>query len=470
MEEMILTENTAMPVKSEDGFKNRVIFGAAIITAVLFCLCFRGNEVRAGLSSLVFFNAAGIGGLLALKMLGALKNKRGMLIMPVIFALSCFNAYFEYSYYNIFNCIAFFVLFTCMMLKCAGLKTGLDGLLNCWITDMASAAKDSVLDSVDFDGTQLLKVALGAAISLPFLGIITFLLASADDAFFDSVSGILDMDMYGFIWTVLLFAAVFVFGCGFLHRFTEDEQRIVIGTTNIDRIMGVAFLTPVNLLFLFFCCSQLKYLTGSLPINDTYSRFAREGFFQLLIVTFINFSIILVFTDIFKTKAKGALKASLAMLCVFTFALIVSSFYRMYLYIGAYGFTPLRIEVVTFLAVESVLVFTTLYAVLKNRTDILNSFIVGAAVALLSLNITARPEFSARLNIEADKIRYSEYTHSSLPLLIDDYYSTSDSETRELILWHINDLYNENAENWQSVSIQQQRINAETEEFLRSIK
>ena len=138
MEEMILTENTAMPVKSEDGFKNRVIFGAAIITAVLFCLCFRGNEVRAGLSSLVFFNAAGIGGLLALKMLGALKYKRGMLIMPVIFALSCFNAYFEYSYYNIFNCIAFFVLFTCMMLKCAGLKTGLDGLLNCWITDMAS--------------------------------------------------------------------------------------------------------------------------------------------------------------------------------------------------------------------------------------------------------------------------------------------------------------------------------------------
>ena len=49
-------------------------------------------------------------------------------------------------------------------------------------------------------------------------------------------------------------------------------------------------------------------------------------------------------------------------------------------------------------------------------------------------------------------------------------HSTSDPETRKIILWHINDLYNENAENWQSVSIQQQRINAETGEFLRGIK
>ena len=105
--------------------RHRFIFAAAVITAFLFTLCFKGINVHAGLSSVLFFNAAGIVGLVYLKMLGMLKRKKGIILMAPIFLLSCFNAYFEYSEYNTYNSIAFFVLLTGMLLYCSGIETKL---------------------------------------------------------------------------------------------------------------------------------------------------------------------------------------------------------------------------------------------------------------------------------------------------------------------------------------------------------
>ena len=473
----VFTENITEKPQDPDAPKFKIIFTAALIAAFLFTLCFKGADVTAGLSSVIFFNITAIGGVCVLKLFGSLRKKGGLFILLPIALLSAFNAYYEYSYYNVFNCIAFFVLFTCMMLYCAGIEKhpALDSILDSVFNKMLVGTNRAVVSSVKVDGLQLFKVVVGIAVSMPFIAVIGYLLATGDDAFFDAMSSLLDVNGWSIAWTIIVFIAIFMYACGFLYKFLYNEKRIVFDGIDTDKTIAVSFLTPVNLLFAFFCCSQLRYFFGDTPVSEftTYSRFAREGFFQLLIVTFINFSIILVFTDILKTKTKGLLKGSLVMLCIFTFVLIISSFYRMYLYIDAYGYTPLRIEVISFLAAETVLVFTTVYALLYNRTNILHTFVIAAAAALISLNVTARPEFSLSLNNDKPTDMSVEYTHSELPLLINGYYAAQGYAVQTEIKEKITALYNEedtSKHNWQSANVQKIYIQSLTESFLNEEK
>ncbi len=470
-------ENMTGKAENEYTPKYKIIFASALVSALLFTLCFKGSEVTAGLSSVLFFNIVSVGGLVVLKLFDSLKRKGGMFILLPIALLSGFNAYYEYSYYNIFNCIAFFVLFSCMMLYCADIERhpAFDSLLDCVFNKMFIASAQTCASSVKIDGLQMFKAAIGFAVSMPFLVVIGFLLASGDDAFFDAVSKLTDFDGLSIMWTVSVFLLVFMFACGFLYKFLHKEKRIAFNGIDTDKTIAVSFLTPVNLLFAFFCVAQLRYLVGDTPITEftTYSRFAREGFFQLLIVTFINFSIILAFTDVLKAKTQGALKNSLALLCVFTLVLILSSFYRMYLYINAYGYTPLRIEVITFLAAETVLVFTTMYAILCNKTNILYTFVIAAAAALISLNVTARPEFSQSLNDDTPTDTVKTYTHSELPLMINGCYAADSDIVRDEMLARIIALYNEeksSEHNWQSANIQSAAVQKQAEEFLKEEK
>ncbi|MBQ6555891.1 MAG: DUF4173 domain-containing protein [Firmicutes bacterium] len=473
----------------------KVTLITAAVAALLFTICFKGEYVRAGLSSLLFFNTVSIGSLIVLKITGNLKKKAGMLLTLPIFALSCFNAYFEYSHYNIFNCIAFYVLLSAMLLYCADIdsRLKLDSFLDTLFNRMFHAAYISgaaVLDKKSIDSenaaASVWKIVLGLIISVPVIAVIGTLLANGDDAFYSALESLADLDIGSAVWAVIVFVCVFVYACGYIYRILTNKRRIVFGGVETDKITSVAFLTPVNLLFLFFCYSQLSYVGKGVNITDftTYARFAHEGFFQLLVVTFINFSIILVFTDILKCRAKGALQVSLCLLCVFTFVLIISSFYRMFLYMNAYGFTPLRIEVISFLAVESLLVFTTLYCLMRRKTDIVQSFVIGGAVTLLALNITARPEFSADLNNRFAKPDYDYmaleyYTHSSIPILIDNYNKTADAEKRDAIAFRIRQLYNDTykalktegyGKHWQSLSIQEQTVQNLAWQFIEENK
>ena len=88
----------------------------------------------------------------------------------------------------------------------------------------------------------------------------------------------------------------------------------------------------------------------------TYAEYAREGFFQLLLVTVINFSII--FFLIYKTDTineNSVLKCLVLILISFTILLIFNSYYRMYLYMHEYGFTILRTQVILFLLMELII-------------------------------------------------------------------------------------------------------------------
>lgn len=471
------TANTALTVTAPQKAKTvtpttskqcRIIITAALITSVLFSLCFKGTYVVAAISSLLFFNAMSFTLYLTLKKLDLLHNKKAFWLALPIFVLSVFNAYFEYSYYNIFNCIAFFVLFSVMCLKATESESSKDELgryialvffdrINFF--DSMPKAKHSL------DPSKIKRGIVGFMFSLPVLLAITGLLISGDAAFADTIEHILllDFDFTSIIWSLILYAGVAVYSCGFIYsRIANRSANCTVD--KIDNTMAFSFLTPVNLLFLFFCATQLSYFGSGLllPSGTTYSGYAREGFFQLLFVTFINFMIILFFSEIIQDYGKKAVKASLLILCGFTFILILSSYYRMYLYISAYGFTPLRIEVVTFLTVEVVLTAITACAIARQKPRILRHFVFWSVVSLFVLNFAGRSEVSNRLNYKYTDTDIYEIInncdHSDIAFLAEIYNDRTDIEKENIrhTVYNVSTYgsYADMHKHWQSESIQ----------------
>lgn len=159
----------------------------------------------------------------------------------------------------------------------------------------------------------------------------------------------------------------------------------------VNNIIVSTVLMLVNAIFILFLISEISKLTVNflqLPIEYTYAEYAREGFFQLLTVTTINFAIILYniyFTKI--TEENSFVKKLILVLIAFSIILVFNSYYRMFLYIGAYGFTVLRLQVILFLTMELLLFITLikkLYRNLKHNDSALFTIII---IAFYILNI-----------------------------------------------------------------------------------
>ncbi len=113
------------------------------------------------------------------------------------------------------------------------------------------------------------------------------------------------------------------------------------------------------MVFMVFLISEISKLTTNflhVPIKYTYAEYAREGFFQLLGVTSINFLLTILIVSFNKKEEKTKLiKILLTILLSFSILLIFNSDYRLFLYIGKYGFTILRLQVILFLFMELIL-------------------------------------------------------------------------------------------------------------------
>ena len=135
----------------------------------------------------------------------------------------------------------------------------------------------------------------------------------------------------------------------------KKEQKLRVANNSISSTI----LIIINFVFVLFLVSEISKLTVNflhLPVEYTYAEYAREGFFQLLFVTIINISIILYFVYYTTViKENKLVKNLLLILVTFSILLIFNSYYRMFLYIGAYGFTVLRLQVVLFLLMELIL-------------------------------------------------------------------------------------------------------------------
>jgi hypothetical protein len=192
--------------------------------------------------------------------------------------------------------------------------------------------------------------AVIAVCSVAVLGmIIVPLLTSADPIFADLMSFDLSWaPNFGEVFNRIL-AALFV-SVIFYSLFHSVEARAEEKTTvaassglEIGNIISVSVLGSAIALYLLFIGVQFVYLFAGrgLPSGLTYSEYARQGFFQMIVVCFINLSLFGIFLRF--NKLTPTLKVLLSVLLGATIMILLSSYIRLSLYIGAYGLTFLRL-------------------------------------------------------------------------------------------------------------------------------
>lgn len=207
---------------------------------------------------------------------------------------------------------------------------------------------------------KILNAVFGIIVGIVFSIVILLLLMSADDYFNKFVSKAfisINFDFSKIMQFVIFFIIIFSIGVNLIrNRYIVIKENKI---RKIDHTIIISMLSVINLVFVLFLISEVSKLCGNflqIPKGYIYSSYAREGFFQLLFVTIINFSIILYL--IYKTnviKENKVIRNLVLILIAFSVLLIFNSYYRMFLYIGKFGFTNLRLQVILFLLMELIL-------------------------------------------------------------------------------------------------------------------
>lgn len=228
---------------------------------------------------------------------------------------------------------------------------------------------------------KIVNVILGLAIGAGISFVILLLLTSADDyfdAFLDKFSISFNLDISNIILFIIWFIIMFSISINVYKN--KDIKMKEVGLKKIDNTIIITILSVINFVFVLFLISEISKLCGNflqLPKGYIYSSYAREGFFQLLFVTLINFSIISFL--MYKTngiKENKIVRNLIFLLISFSIILIFNSYYRMYLYIDKFGFTVLRLQVMLFLTMEVVLfgfIIKKILSEIKNEGVILLS-------------------------------------------------------------------------------------------------
>lgn len=437
-----------MDENSLSGKKSVVLLILALLMGALYSVCFTGIYVYPKLSFSVFCFVAVFVLYFTLKYLGYLKNKKAFRWAVPIVVISLFNGIFELSIFHYFNVAVVHLMFALMgFLAVSESKFDFEDKNN-WFDLLVIMAGNwritrSLIEKISGDkkGTGFkvaLKILIGLLIAWPVVAIIFALMLSADAVFqsiFRNIFDNISVSVTEIISHIVVIAIAFFYLSGYVYNLgsfkKSSHPKLNI---KADGIICITFLGAVNILFLVFCTLQVAYLfTGgymTLPDGIVYSQYAREGFFQLLFITIINFSIMLIFIKGLPEALKNrVIKTMLILLCVFTGILIYSSFYRMGLYISAYDYSHLRVMVLTFLAMETVMTAVTLLYLFGFKISIVKSFVYIGLFFYMLVNVVANDVFVANLNInryiqgKANNVDLYIFQGDISGLLVDFYYS-----------------------------------------------
>lgn len=229
--------------------------------------------------------------------------------------------------------------------------------------------------------SQLKYVALGVLMAIPLLCVILALLMRSDAAFSHLAISVFQHLTVTSSWfkiaLMVVFSYIFFYGC------ICGVSRLNLSCENTDSrkwavSLGITILLLLTLLYLTFCSVQVIVIfsqgTSILPANYTYAQYARQGFFELLYVSIIN--LVIVFISLTKFQTHPGLNVILSIFCGCTFFLIGSSAYRMLLYIQEYHLTFLRILVLWFLCLLSLLILGVIITIYKRSFPLFHYCVV----------------------------------------------------------------------------------------------
>lgn len=297
------------------------------------------------------------------------------------------------------------------------LGAGLEGLMRPLLAGPVVVSESVDRATVGGAFRQYGKPAMRAtAVAMPILAVFAALLASADEVFATLISGRLDAlvdgDLGDLVSGVCVVGGVTLAAAGSwaiaLRRReapTPDSGPVLNAERAQARGAFEAFAIVGSLILLFggFGLIQAACLFGNVPLpaSLTWAEYARQGFFQLLVVAGLTVGLLTVLSRAVRMPAHltAPFSAACGLLVALTLLILASAVKRLTLYEEAYGFTELRVYSHVFaFALGAMLLWRAV-----TMWKLTQTFATGALVTMvgfvLALNVLNPDAFIAEKNL-----------------------------------------------------------------------
>lgn len=268
-------------------------------------------------------------------------------------------------------------------------------------------------------GERWAPVARGLLLGVPLAMIFAVLFASADPIFRQGLDDVLgwQIDLSTVVGRVVFIAAIAWLSAGLLSvaaRGIPAIERSSLGAAAhsaspiASGIIGVTeaiiVLVVVDLVVGLFVGLQVAYLFGGqstlVAIGMTYSDYARRGFFELVAAACLAGGVVVALETTVARRSRPYIGLLLALIGL-TAVVLASAALRLRLYQDAYGWTELRLYVLTTIAALGAALVVMVALALAGRMQWLgHGLAVIGVVALISLNLVAPATFVAARNVE----------------------------------------------------------------------
>ena len=265
-------------------------------------------------------------------------------------------------------------------------------------------------------------IFLGLLIAFPIVCIVSSLLIMSDEMFKAMFSFLFD-NFFGNIIKYLWFAvlglpiAMGIFSVWYTKYFEDSKiqhinqpQRRNNNTFNCH-IAPVALMysiaIPLCVVYFLYLISQVAYFISFiadnlLPEGFTIVDYARNGFFELCVVTVINIVLIILLITLTK-RPEGVMPVGLrvisTLMSVFTLVFVGTALYKMFMYIGQYGFTAMRINTSIFMIFLLIIFMLIIAKQFLKEIRFFATALIVAMVFLTGYNILDVDAFIAKENI-----------------------------------------------------------------------
>lgn len=273
------------------------------------------------------------------------------------------------------------------------------------ISDVIDSLKNKFKKKENIENEKSMKikqVLKSFVYAIPVILIVFVLLMSADSVFANIFEGILGEFQNIFmaenfvmfclrICIILIFFFIFSgFFVNLLKKDTmfnsESEEKII--EIHVEKMTIDMILTILNIFYFIFSIIQFTSLFSKIDTSDfNYAIYARQGFFQLMIISLINI-VMMILAKVNKEKTNSYTKGMAILTLLFTIVILLSAFFRMNLYEKAYGYTYLRLFVYYILATEFILILPIGLWILDKKIDILKWTIGIVTIMYVILNFS----------------------------------------------------------------------------------
>lgn len=444
----------------------KAIIGSLILS-IFHSILFYGQDL--GISVFLFTLASVILSITFLKRNDKIKNKKAICLSIPILLLSSTYFIFNNTFFNAINTIIIPILFAYMIIwacidtfklrELIGKSVNLIiGSLE-FIPNAFKLIKDAFKVKNKEDGKKAGKfklIIIGIVCSLPLLFIILGLLMTADGVFATIFENVFEKIMFIFtsefivnlIFRIILIVMLLVYLVCVIYNilfkdsvFNKEYKSNRVSKIHIDNTIINTILTILNIVYFIFTAVQLIYLYSYIFTDTTLSeslnlaKYARQGFFELMFITAINFVIIILSNENNKKQenAKNTYtKWMNVLMCVFTLVIAISAFMRMHLYESEFGYTFLRLMAYIILVTEIISILPTIYYIIKGKISLLKSYLVIGITMYVIFNFINIDYIIAKNNISRVQ-ESSDYTREiDIDYLVDNLGTDAVSEIVEL--------------------------------------